>query len=188
MEECIRKLEAIFESANEAFLKKNMMLFETEVSERTLCGALMLELYEVIKNTEYSEYFVDVEYNRNFGGTVKTTRKTIRGEEEQIIKINCDLIVHSRGQNVHQDNLIALEMKKSNRDEESKQKDRERLECLTKRPEQDVWSADGITFPEHVCGYGLGIYYEVDFVQKDILIEYYKEGHLYNRYNLVKEF
>lgn len=107
------ELEKIFENANKSFLRKNTMLFETRVSERTLCGALMIELHEALKKTKFSDYFVDVEYNRNIGGTLKTLKKTIRGLDEKIVTINCDLIVHSRGQNILCDNLIALEMKKS---------------------------------------------------------------------------
>lgn len=148
------------------------MLFESQVSERTLCGALMIELHEVLKNTKYSEYFVDVEYNRNVGGKLKTIKKTICGADEHIVTINCDLIVHSRGQNIFRDNLIALEMKKSTVRQTNKDNDRNRLECLTKSPEQDVYSYDGKTFPEHVCGYGLGVYYEINFRRGTILVEY----------------
>ena len=75
MDKQIKELEKIFEKANDSFLRKNTMLFEIQVSERTLCGALMIELYEVIKDTKYCEYFVDVEYNRNVGGTLKTFKK-----------------------------------------------------------------------------------------------------------------
>lgn len=90
MDKQIKELEKIFEKANDLFLRKNAILFETQVSERTLCGALMIELYEVIKDTKYYRYFVDVEYNRNVGGTLKTLKKTIRGTDEQIVTINCD--------------------------------------------------------------------------------------------------
>lgn len=180
----VKELEKIFEKANKSFIAKNTMLFETRVSERTLCGALMIELHEVLKGTKYSDYFVDVEYNRNVGGTLKTLKKTIRGLDEQIVTINCDLIVHSRGQNVSCDNLIALEMKKSTGRQINKDSDRTRLECLTKSPEQDVWSYGGKVLPEHVCGYGLGVYYEVNFRRKTILVEYYKEGYCYCQYEI----
>lgn len=184
MEKNIKELEHIFEKANELFIRKNAMLFETRVSERTLCGALMIELHEVLKDTKYSKYFVDVEYNRNVGGTLKTIKKTIRGMDEQIVTINCDLIVHSRGQNIFWDNLIALEMKKSTGRQRDKDSDRNRLECLTKSFEQDVWSYGGKVFPEHVCGYGLGVYYEVNFRRKTILVEYYKDGYCYRQYEI----
>lgn len=179
------ELEKIFEKANERFIRKNITLFETEVSERTLCGALMIELHEVLKDdTKYSDYFVDVEYNRNIGGTIKTMKKTIRGPEEQIITINCDLIVHSRGQNVLRDNLIAVEMKKATAKLVDKDKDRDRLECLTKSPNQNVWSYGGKALPEHVCGYGLGVYYEINFRRETISLEYYCDGYCYQKYEM----
>ncbi|MDO4311560.1 MAG: hypothetical protein Q4C52_00575, partial [Eubacteriales bacterium] len=101
-----------------------------------------------------------------------------------IVTINCDLIVHSRGQNVLCDNLIALEMKKSTGRKVDKDSDRTRLECLTKSPEQDVWSYGGKALPEHVCGYGLGIYYEVNFRRGTIRVEYYKKGYCYYQYEM----
>ena len=177
-----KELEEIFEKANMAFIRNNAMLFETQVSERTLCGALMIELHEVLKETRYSGYFVDVEYNRNVGGALKVLKKTIQGMDEQIVTINCDLIVHSRGQNVVRDNLIALEMKKSTG--RQKDKDRNRLGCLTMSPEQKDWSYSDKVVPEHVCGYGLGVYYEVNFRRKNILVEYYKDGYCYHQYEI----
>ena len=179
-----RSLERIFEKANLAFIQKNKMLFESRVAERTLCGALMLELHEALKQTKYADYFVDVEYNRNIGGRLKTLKKTVKGMDEQIITINCDLIVHSRGTNVYCDNLIAIEMKKSTGRRIDKENDRVRLACLTKWPEQDIWSYGGNVLPEHVCGYGLGIYYEVNFRRKTARIEYYKEGQCYHKYEV----
>ena len=65
------------------------MLFETRVSARTLCGALVIELHEVLKRTKFEDYFVDVEYNRKVGGKVKTFKKTIRDSNVQIVTINC---------------------------------------------------------------------------------------------------
>jgi len=82
------------------------------------------------------------------------------------------------------DNLIALEMKKSTGRKVDKDNDRNRLECLTKSPEQDVWSYGGKAFPEHVCGYALGIYYEVNFARNCILVEYYKKGYCYHQYKV----
>lgn len=104
--------------------------------------------------------------------------------DEQIVTINCDLIVHSRGQNIFRDNLIALEMKKSTCRQKDKDSDRNRLEYLTKSLEQDVWSFGGKVLPEHVCGYVLGVYYEVNFRRKTILVEYYKDGYCYRQYEI----
>lgn len=177
------ELQKIFENANKSFLKKNKLLFETQVSERSLCGALMVELYEAVKNSQYSNYYVDVEYNRNVNGKVKTFKKTLSDLEIQVVTINCDLIIHSRGELVN-DNLLDLEMKKSTRYTKEKIKDKERLECLTKEPYKDVWSYDGQVHPEHVCGYKLGVYYEINFSKSTILIEYYKKGHCFKNYQV----
>lgn len=168
------ELLEIFLEANKLFLSQNMELITTHVSERTLCGALMLALNDVIrkkdKNNSYQGYFFDVEYNRN-GGKVKT----IIDDDYRIININCDLILHSRGHNKWQDNLMAIEMKKSYRLQSEKQSDRERLIALTKDSD-GVWSADGVTLPENVCNYILGIYYEINMQRNEILLEYYKSG------------
>lgn len=105
-------IKKIFKLSNADLINLDKDLFDTEVSERTLCGALMLHLHERIKQTIYCNYHVDVEYNRNKGRTLKTIAKTVHGTKFDIIKINCDLIVHSRGELIEQDNLIAIEMKK----------------------------------------------------------------------------
>lgn len=42
----------------------------------------------------------------------------------------------------------------------------------------------GKVFPENVCGYGLGVYYEVNFRKKSILVEYYKNGYLYYKHTI----
>ena len=125
--------------------------------------------------TKFAGYHVDVEYNRN-KGAIKTIYKTIKSSHEQVIPISCDLIVHSRGEIVKQDNLIAIEMKKSTALRLEKAKDSERLIALTKDSFDDVWSFDGKVLPEHVCRYILGVYYEINFHRQSIIIEYYRKG------------
>ena len=48
-----------------------MDLFESQVSEQTICGALAIRLHDILKDTQYSKYYVDIEYNRNRGGKFK---------------------------------------------------------------------------------------------------------------------
>lgn len=169
-------LKALFLEANKQFLIDDVDLLDVNVSERALCGALMIHLNRLIINDcELNGYYVDVEYNRNHGN-IKTIKKTIKGLEEQIINVTCDLILHSRGKNIAQDNLIALEMKKSNAPSKEKQSDKERLMALTRDTFDDIWSFDGTTLPEHVCRYIIGIYYEINFPTRKIHIEYYKQG------------
>lgn len=170
------EIKCLFERANSLLLSQDKSLFISQVAERTLCGALMLHIHDIIRNDKsFDGYYTDVEYNRN-KGNVKTICKTIRGQEEQIIRINCDMILHSRGQRREQDNLLALEMKKSTRSIDERNKDRNRLIALTKDSFDDIWAWNGRNLPEHVCRYVLGVYYEINYRRKTILIEYYQHG------------
>ena len=38
----------------------------------------MIEIHEELKRTKFSDYYVDVEYNRNIGGKLKTLKKQSR--------------------------------------------------------------------------------------------------------------
>jgi hypothetical protein len=166
------KLVSIFESSIKATTKKDKDLFINDCAERTICSALMLQLDNEIKSTPFSDYYSDVEYNRNNGHP-----KEIAYDESQGPKrIFCDLILHSRGNNIWQDNLIAIEMKKSTADNPEKEKDRKRLMALTRPSYDDVWRADGKVLPEYVCRYILGVYIEIDRSFRNLHIEYYRNG------------
>lgn len=167
------ELKEIFEKSNKYFLKHNSYIIKSGVSERCLCGSLMQELSYNIRKSNYKNYYIDVEYNRN-GDNIKT----IIDNDTKVIPITCDIIVHSRGENIEQDNLIAIEMKKSWASRKEKEADKNRLIALTKDTFDNVWSYDGKTLPEHVCRYIIGIYYEVDIKNKKIYIEFYKRGKL----------
>lgn len=182
--ELVNDMIEIFEQANDNLLKDDISLFQERISERTICGALMLQLNKIINETIYKDYFTDVEYNRNFDGKIKT----ILLDSENVINITCDLIIHSRGTNKKQDNLIAIEIKKSTRPQKEKDNDRIRLKTLTRQSFDGVWSYDGESFPEHVCRYGLGIYYEVNFEKEEILLEYYSNGILFKKKTLINIF
>ncbi len=170
------ELKSIFLAANNDLLRKDLLLFINEVSERTICGALMNKICDRIKRSKYSNYFVDVEYNRNKNKRIKTCCIREFGVRDRIININCDLIVHSRGQNFIQDNLIAIEMKKSSRSQSEKNSDRIRLVSLTRDSFNNMYCYDGQALPEHVCRYKLGVYYEINFKKRTILLEYYYKG------------
>lgn len=173
IDEIYDEMVDLFEEANCIFINHNQELFESKVSERTLCGALKESIDYVKNKTDFFEYHTDVEYNRNKNGRLKT----IIDHDLEIVKINCDLILHSRGKCIELDNLIAIEMKKSNRPNKEKVSDRNRLIALTKDSYNDeVWSYDGKTLPEHVCRYVLGVYYEINLKEQIIYLEYYKRG------------
>lgn len=167
-------LKQLFNRANRNFLLYDFDLLQTDVAEPTLCSALKSRLEKILERNNIYDYYIDLEYNRNNGNI-----KTIIDEELAVIKIKCDFILHSRGHNPNQDNLLALEMKKSYRSQEEKDSDRKRLIALTKSTyDNDVWSYDGKTLPKHVCRYIIGIYYEINWEKKKVLIEYYKCGQL----------
>jgi hypothetical protein len=101
-------LKKIFLKANYNFLDKEIDLIKNDLSERSICSKLGQYLkVEIVKREDFKNYHIDAEYNRNYGEI-----KTIVGENKEIIKIICDLIMHSRGE-AKNDNLIALEMKKA---------------------------------------------------------------------------
>ena len=173
-------MTTIFEAANASFLKAETENILIGVSERSLCGSLMLHISKALEQTSYSAYFVDVEYNRNKDGKLKTI---INGNETPIT-ICCDLIVHSRGTIIAQDNLIAVEMKRSTHPKSEKDKDKIRLKCLTKDSFDDLWSFDGTALPEHVCRYVLGVFYEVNIKNRKVDIHYYAKGKQIKQYLL----
>lgn len=160
-------LRMLFDDANQKLIRNDIDLLARNSSEIAICGALMLHLKSILWGTPFSRYNIDIEYNRNFDG-----RKRIYVDHEETAII-CDLIVHSRGRYINQDNLIAIEMKKEYRSEEKKQQDRDRLIALTS-PNFDDWVFDGTELPKCVCRYILGVYYEIK--EHTISLEYYRNG------------
>jgi hypothetical protein len=171
-------LHDIFSSSFKDFLQGEYENIKININERSLCWRLAIILNESIKGTPYYQYYVDTEYNRKQNGKVKT----IRNNKDQILNINPDIIIHSRWTHIKQDNLIAIEMKKSNRPEWEKMSDRERLETLTKLSYDNIWSADGENHPEHVCWYILWIYIELNISSENFLIEEYRKWEKINEY------
>jgi hypothetical protein len=82
------------------------------------------------------------------------------------------LILHGRGR-LSPDNLIAIEMKKKKHSRASKDADRRRLEALTRsRAAASRLSRS----QDHVYGYQLGPFIELDIKRTACLVEVYKEG------------
>jgi len=160
------------------FFEQEITNILDDVSERNLCGHLQYYLRQNIDNTEIFEYYVDTEYNRKQEGQVKT----IIDGDHKIITISCDLLVHSRGEKIEHDNLLALEMKKHNRPVRLKQDDKNRLKALTKQPNDNVWGWEG-THPEHVCGYKVGIYMEINRKKRNCYLERYRLGEMIHSWN-----
>lgn len=167
------QLEQLFARAFQQFLATERENILAGISEPNLCGRLAMALDRERASEGLDGYDVDTEYNRN-GGQVKT----IIDHNLQIVTIRCDIILHSRGRIPARDNLVAIEMKRANHPETEKEKDRARLKAMTKTSFDGVWSADGETLPEHVCGYVLGYYLELNAHKEQFLVEQYVGGEL----------
>lgn len=174
-----KKLCEIFRKSNENFINNELDLILSGVSERSLCWKLSNYLDKIIKESEFNDYHVDIEYNRNYWWKIKQ----IINSEEQVLNITCDIIIHSRWENRQQDNLIAIEMKKSTWREDEKQKDRDRLVALTKKLNDWVWTYWWWDLPKYVCWYILWIYYEIDIENRSLILELYKEWKLFKTIN-----
>lgn len=172
-------LTEIFKESLNTFFQRETRNILSGVSERNLCARLAIPLENIAHQNGLSKYYADTEYNRKQNGKVKT----MLDEDMQVINITCDLILHSRGEVMGRDNLIAIEMKKSERPEEEKISDRARLRTLTKSSFDDVWSFDGETHPEHVCGYEVGYFVEVDKDNNYYKVQQFQEGQLTSEFD-----
>jgi hypothetical protein len=168
-------IREVFEQSIDLFFEHEVQEVLEGVNERNNCGRMSVYLQQVAHQQGLVKYFADTEYNRQQEGAVKT----ILDGQMKIVPINCDLLLHSRGQIVAEDNLIAVEVKKRDAPRGEKEKDRERLRALTKASYDSIWSNDGVTLPEHVCGYVLGVFVELDRVKRVCRFEYYRQGALF---------
>ena len=167
-------LEELFDESLEEFFNRETENILNGVAERNLCCRLALYLENNAAKYELSEYYADTEYNRNQNGRIKT----ILDDNMQVVSINCDIILHSRGEIVDRDNLIAIEMKKSERPEEEKVSDRVRLRALTKDSYDEIWSFDGKSLPEYVCGYEIGYFIEINRATRKYILQTFSKGEL----------
>lgn len=154
-------LKALFWEANRAFIEKDLDLLYEDISERCLCGALMHELNKQLEKNGCNNYYADVEFNRN-----KKRIKQLHNDDGFVSNILPDIIVHSRGKE-NLDNLLVLEMKKISANQQDKENDRNRLRKMTKQ---------NYNGSHYSYEYRLGIYYEINFEKKQILVEFYQDG------------
>jgi hypothetical protein len=165
-------LSRIIEPALDDFFREELNSILADVSERNLCARLAMHFESQMKAVGLVGYYADPEYNRKQHGQVKT----ILGGNMEVISVTCDLIIHSRGEIIAKDNLVAIEMAKPNKSQTEMQDDRNRLMALTKASYDGVWSNDGTAHPEHVCGYVKGIFLIVDRQARQARLESYAHG------------
>jgi hypothetical protein len=164
----IQILLELFNAALAEFLQREHANIKADISERNLCGRLMLYLDAARKHYGLASYFTDTEYNRNMGDLKRIRHNPIDPPDI----ITCDLILHSRGRQ-DPDNLIAIEMKKKKHSKTSKDADRRRLEALTRT---GAAARRLSRRSDHVYDYKLGLFIELDTQRMAYLIEVYREG------------
>jgi hypothetical protein len=165
-------LDHILAQATDDFFISEVEAILDTVSERNNCQRFSVYLERRAHEAGLTDYHADTEWNRKQGGQVKT----ILDENLEVVRIQSDLILHSRGSFVSEDNLIAIEMKKAGMPEPEKAADRKRLRAMTKSSFDGVWSNDGTTHPQHVCGYRIGLYIELDAHRRMAKLERYSNG------------
>lgn len=102
-------------------------LLDKDLSERCICSKFAMYLERELLNTNYSDYVVDVEYNRGMIDDIYDVKRLCNKN------IIVDLIVHKRGYDYNHDslnNLICIEMKKRG-GKCNLTKDKNRLKDLT---------------------------------------------------------
>lgn len=172
-------LTQIFLKSLNLFLEREAENILSGVNERSLCSRFAIFLENIAHQNGLTDYYADTEYNRKQNGKVKT----MLDDDMQVINITCDLVLHSRGEVIKRDNLIAIEMKKSERPEVEKSSDRARLRTLTKASFDNVWSFDGEFHPEHVCGYELGYFLELDRKNSSYKVQQFQSGKLTSEFS-----
>lgn len=169
------KLRALFREALTLFFRLEHTNIASGVSERNLCSRLAMTMDIFKGKYGFCDYYADVEYNRKQGSRAKT----IINNESRVIRITSDLILHSRGEQ-NPDNLISIEMKIFGRRKDVAEQDRERLMAMT-MPLDDILSTGGKD-PEHVAGYLLGYFLELNHKCRSYKLEEYTDGQLASKH------
>jgi hypothetical protein len=104
------------ETAYKKLLKKDLHLLEKDVNERSITHKLAEYL-----QSEFSEYHVDCEYNRNGLNkkVIDSFKEDIKSDDVEAVTVYPDIIIHHRGTN---DNLVVIEAKKNHNQEDDKKK------------------------------------------------------------------
>jgi len=118
-------LEEIAKKTINLFNENEKYLLNKDLSERCIVSKFAMHLDSILKEyyEEYTDYQVDVEYNRNYKEGHYVSKMNPDNEKNIVV----DLIVHRRGEDK---NLICMEFKKkSNR--RSIDSDIKRLKMMT---------------------------------------------------------
>lgn len=168
----LQLLKDCYSAALGEFIKNDLQLLATIAHEQAIAHRIAKYLEEKVREEKVDErYVADCEYNRN-GNEVKRVINRL----EQVIAIRADIILHSRGTVLEQDNLVAIELKMLPAEQQELDDDRERLVIMTSRDLGEMYPWNGGRLPKYVCGYKLGIYLLFDAKKGLIYQEFYDDG------------
>lgn len=157
-------IKAFFSAAFGDFLESEARNIIGTAHEQNLCARLGIYLEARKAEFGFGRYRVDTECDRMLFDKVK--KIFVNGRSDNI---RTDLLVHVQGS---ADNLIALEMKKVDRSakgRELRENDRQRLMAMT-------LSSDVAGHPQHVSGYVLGLFVELDPRKHTYIVEEFRAG------------
>ncbi|MDH5681096.1 MAG: hypothetical protein OEZ36_05900 [Spirochaetota bacterium] len=95
------KIFGLVEKALERLYKYQNYMIQNKVHERSIVFWFGIYMYELLNKSSFSEYRIDLDYNRNHADP-KKTKKFPKG-------IYPDIIIHRHGENNH--NLTVIEFK-----------------------------------------------------------------------------
>lgn len=95
-------IERIINKSLDQLYSKDKKLFTNDLCERCLAFRFGMYFYQIMQEEKYSDYDIDMEYNRHYAN-IKYTQKLKNGTYP-------DLIVHKR--NTDKKNLLVIEFKK----------------------------------------------------------------------------
>ena len=157
-------IKLILDSLN-SFVRDDTILLDRMVSERALCGALMLKIHTNLQRTTFAGYYVDVEFNKSMqlkgNEYIYDLKRLPNGKY-----ISTDIIVHGRGMGSVPDNLIAIEMKKKFNSEKGYETNRD----------ADIQRLKYLTNLHFLYQYFLGAFIEIDFTDRKIGLKLFKSG------------
>ncbi|MGF1792932.1 hypothetical protein L4D21_20250 [Photobacterium profundum] len=172
------QLRSLFSESLNDFFSSEAENIEAGIAERNLCSRLAMIIEPKAHEAGLTGYFADTEYNRKNGRV-----KTMIDQNAVIVRINCDLLLHSRGR-LAIDNLIAIEMKKSERPAQEETEDCERLRILTKPNYDDIVVLEGDLEEQHVCGYKLGYFLWIDAESRTYRLKEFSNGNFISEQEL----
>lgn len=160
-------IEIVNKTLDELY-KKELYIFENNVSERNMVFHFARYLIELLDGTEYERLSVDCEYNKN-ALDEKGYKEIIYNYDHIYHKIYPDLLLHKRGTN--NQNVLAIEFKKyNNYNTKAIKSDKLKLKALTDKCAE--------------FKYELGLFISFGRTRYDVEIRAFKNGTEIELYNI----